>query len=64
MRSGIYDYGVYTRPRLMTKARDRPRITYEIVKRIFQGFQRSAGGLAPTPYVYSFRKGVQATGLA
>jgi hypothetical protein len=57
----MYDYGVYMRLRFMTKATDRPRITYEIIKRIFQGFQRSARVDFAIPYVYSFRKGVQAS---
>jgi hypothetical protein len=45
----------------MTKATDRPRITYEIIKRIFQDFQRSARVDFAIPFVYSFRKGVQAS---
>jgi hypothetical protein len=57
----MYDYGVYMRLRFMTQATDRPRITYEINKRIFQGFQRSARVDFAIPYVYSFRKGVQAS---
>jgi small-conductance mechanosensitive channel len=61
VRSDMYDYGVYMRLRFMTKATDRPRITYEIIKRIFQGFQRSARVDFAIPYVYSFRKGVQAS---
>ena len=61
VRSDMYDYGVYMRLRYMTKATDRPRITYEIIKRIFQGFQRSARVDFAIPYVYSFRKGVQAS---
>ena len=61
VRSDLYDYGVYLRLRFMTKATDRPRITYEIIKRIFQEFQRSARVDFAIPYVYSFRKGVQAS---
>ncbi|MDF1516029.1 MAG: mechanosensitive ion channel [Anaerolineae bacterium] len=61
VRSDMYDYGVYMRLRFMTKATDRPRITYEIIKRIFQGFQRSARVDFAIPFVYSFRKGVQAS---
>ena len=61
VRSDMYDYGVYMRLRFMTKATDRPRITYEIIKLIFQGFQRSARVDFAIPYVYSFRKGVQAS---
>ena len=61
VRSDMYDYGVYMRLRFMTKATERPRITYEIIKRIFQGFQRNARVDFAIPYVYSFRKGVQAS---
>ena len=61
VRSDMYDYGVYMRLRYMTKATDRPRITYEIIKRIFEGFQRNARVDFAIPYVYSFRKGVQAS---
>jgi hypothetical protein len=59
VRSDMYDYGVYMRLRFMTKATDRPRITYEIIKRILKGFQRSARVDFAIPYVYSYRKGVQ-----
>jgi hypothetical protein len=61
VRSDMYDYGVYMRLRFMTKATDRPRITYEIIKRILKGFQRSAKVDFAIPYVYSYRKGVQAS---
>jgi small conductance mechanosensitive channel len=61
VRSDMYDYGVYMRLRFMTKATERPLITYEIIKLIFQGFQRSARVDFAIPYVYSFRKGVQAS---
>ena len=61
VRSDMYDYGVYLRLRFMTMATDRPRITYEIIKRIFQDFQRSARVDFAIPYIYSFRKGVQAS---
>jgi hypothetical protein len=61
VRSDMYDYGVYMRLRFMTNATERPRITYEIIKRIFQGFQRSARVDFAIPYVYSYRKGVQAS---
>ena len=52
---------VCMRLRFMTKATDRPRITHEIVKRIFRGFQRSARVDFAIPHIYSFRKGVQAS---
>lgn len=61
VRSDMYDYGVYLRLRYMTKATDRPRITHEIIKLIFQEFQHSARVDFAIPFVYSFRKGVQAS---
>ncbi len=61
VRADVYDYGIYMRLRFMTKATDRPRISYEITKRIFQDFQRSAKVDFAIPYIYSFRKGVQAS---
>jgi len=61
VRADMYDYGIYMRLRFMTKATDRPRISYEITKRVFQDFQRSARVDFAIPYVYSFRKGVQAS---
>ena len=61
VRADMYDYGVYMRLRYMTQATERPRITYEIIRRIFQDFQRSARVDFAIPYIYSFRKGVQAT---
>jgi small-conductance mechanosensitive channel len=59
VRADMYDYGIYMRLRFMTGATDRPRIAYEITKRIFQDFQHSASVDFAIPYVYSFRKGVQ-----
>lgn len=61
VRADVYDYGIYMRLRFMTKATDRPRISYEIIRRIFQGFQGSARVDFAIPYIYSFRKGVQAS---
>jgi small conductance mechanosensitive channel len=61
VRADMYDYGVYLRLRYMTRATDRPRITGEISKRIFQGFQRSGRVDFAIPFVYSYRKGVQAS---
>jgi small-conductance mechanosensitive channel len=61
VRADMYDYGIYLRLRFMTQATDRPRISYEITKRVFQDFQRSAKVDFAIPYVYSFRKGVQAS---
>lgn len=61
VRADMYDYGIYMRLRFTTRATDRPRITYQIIKLIFQGFQRNAQVDFAIPYIYSFRKGVQAT---
>jgi small-conductance mechanosensitive channel len=61
VRADLYDYGIYMRLRFMTQATDRPRISYQIIKRIFQDFQRSARVDFAIPYIYSFRKGVQAS---
>jgi small-conductance mechanosensitive channel len=56
VRSDMYDYGVYMRLRFMTVATDRPRVTYEITKRIVKGFQESNKVDFAIPWVYSFRK--------
>ncbi len=61
VRADMYDYGIYMRLRYMTSATDRPRITYQIIRRIFQGFQNNAQVDFAIPYIYSFRKGVQAS---
>jgi small-conductance mechanosensitive channel len=61
VRADMYDYGIYMRLRFMTSATDRPRISYEIIRRIFRDFQHSAQVDFAIPYVYSFRKGVQAS---
>jgi small-conductance mechanosensitive channel len=61
VRADMYDYGIYMRLRFMTRATDRPRISYQIIKRLFQGFQRTAQVDFAIPYIYSFRKGVQAS---
>ena len=56
IRSDIWDYGILMRLRYMTKAKDRPRITHEIVKRIFKEVQRNPRVDVAIPFVYSFRK--------
>jgi len=55
IRSDFYDYGVYMRLRYMTLATDRPRITHELTKLIFRGFQRELRVDLAIPYVYSYR---------
>ncbi|MEM2851431.1 MAG: mechanosensitive ion channel family protein [Candidatus Bathyarchaeia archaeon] len=61
IRSDMYDYGVYLRLRYMTLATDRPRIKYEIEKRIFEEFQKNEKVDFAIPYVYSAKKGAQET---
>jgi len=57
IRCDWYDYGVYMRLRYMTLAKERPRLSYEIQKRIFNAVQRTPHVDLAIPYVYSFRKG-------
>ena len=59
VRSDFYDYGVYIRLRYMTLATNRPRVSHEITKGVFKGFQKSGRVDFAIPYVYSARKGVQ-----
>jgi len=59
VRSDMYDYGVYLRLRYMTPAVDRPRIKYEIEKRIFEEFQKEDRVDFAIPYVYSASKGAK-----
>jgi len=56
IRSDIWDYGILLRLRYMTMAKDRPRITHEIVKRIFKEVQRNPRVDMAIPYVYSYRR--------
>jgi small-conductance mechanosensitive channel len=57
IRSDMYDYGVWLRLRYMTVATDRPRVKYEIEKKIFQAFQESEKVDFAIPYIYSAKKG-------
>jgi len=56
IRSDIWDYGILMRLRYMTMAKDRPRITHEIVRHIFKAVQRNPRVDMAIPFVYSFRK--------
>lgn len=56
IRSDMYDYGVYMRLRYMTLATDRPRIKYEMEKKIFKEFSSSDKVEFAIPYVYSSKK--------
>ena len=62
IRSDNYDYGVYMRLRFMTNAMDRPRVSHEILKRIFADFQRNPHVDFAIPYLYSYRKGMESAG--
>ena len=57
IRSDMYDYGVYMRLRYMTLATNRPKIKYEIEKRVFNEFSKTERVDFAIPYVYSSRKG-------
>ena len=59
IRSDMYDYGVYLRLRYMTLATDRPRIKYEIEKRVFKDFSKNDKVDFAIPFVYSAKKGAQ-----
>jgi hypothetical protein len=56
IRSDMWDYGILMRLRYMTMAKDRPRITHEIIRRIFKAVQKNPRVDMAIPFVYSFRK--------
>ncbi|MEM3027763.1 MAG: mechanosensitive ion channel family protein [Candidatus Bathyarchaeia archaeon] len=55
-------YGVYMRLRFMTISTERPKIMYELTKRIYRDIQASEKVDIAIPYVYSFKKGLRLTG--
>jgi len=55
IRADFYDYGVWLRLRYMTLATDRPRITYEITKKVFDEFSKNELVAFAIPYVYSWQ---------
>jgi small-conductance mechanosensitive channel len=57
IRSDMYDYGVYLRLRYMTLSTERPRIKYEIEKRVFREFNASDRVDFAVPFVYSAKRG-------
>jgi small-conductance mechanosensitive channel len=59
IRAQMYDYGVQLYLRYMTPATDRPRIVYELTKRIVVAFARSPDVDFALPYVFSHRTGMQ-----
>jgi len=52
-------YGVFLRLRFMTIATERPKIMYELTKRVYKEIQSSDKVDIAIPYVYSFKKGLQ-----
>ena len=61
IRAQMYEYGVQLFLRYMTPATDRPRILYELTKRIVAEFARSPQVDFALPYVFSQRAGMQMT---
>lgn len=59
IRAQMYDYGIQFYLRYMTPATDRPRIVYELTKRIVAAFARSHDVDFALPFVYSQRTGMQ-----
>jgi small-conductance mechanosensitive channel len=51
-------YGVFLRLRFLTMATQRPKIIYEISKRVFKAVQVSTNVDMAIPYIYSYRKGM------
>jgi len=52
-------YGVNMRLRYMTLATDRPRMTHEIIKRVFKEIKLNDKVDLAIPYIYSYKKGAQ-----
>ncbi len=61
IRAQMYDYGVQFYLRYMTPATDRPRVVYELTKRIVAAFARSPDVDFALPFVFSQRTGMQMT---
>jgi len=59
IRSDVWDYGILMRLRYLTMAKDRPRITHEIIRHVFKAIQRNPKVDMAIPYVYSFRKSTE-----
>lgn len=58
IRSDLYDYGVYLRLRYQTAVQHRPKIAYEINKRILEGVQKAPRVDLAIPFIYSYRAGL------
>lgn len=61
IRAEMYEYGVQFFLRYMTPATDRPRVVYELTKRIVAAFARSPDVDFALPFVFSQRTGMQMT---
>jgi small-conductance mechanosensitive channel len=59
IRADMYDYGVYMRLRYMTSAVDRPRIVYEITRKVFSEFQKHPDVDFAIPFIFSHRTGMR-----
>ncbi|HIH87983.1 TPA: mechanosensitive ion channel family protein [Candidatus Bathyarchaeota archaeon] len=57
IRSDMYDYGVLLRLRYMTYSTDRPRMKYEIEKKVVKAFQDNPLVDFAIPYIYSAKMG-------
>jgi small-conductance mechanosensitive channel len=60
IRADMYDYGIYMRLRYLAPATDRPRIAYELTKRIFKEFLTRPNVDFAIPFVFSHRTGLRA----
>ena len=58
IRSDLYDYGLYLRLRFQTAVQNRPKIAYEINKRILEGVQKAPRVDLAIPFIYSYRAGL------
>ena len=59
IRADTWDYGTLFRLRYMTDATDRPRIMYEIVKRVTKAIQQNRNVDLSIPFVYSFKRSME-----
>jgi len=59
VRADMYEYGIKLFLRYMTPATDRPRIVYELTKKIVEAFSQSPDVDFALPYVFSQRTGMQ-----
>jgi small-conductance mechanosensitive channel len=59
IRAQMYEYGIQLFLRYMAPATDRPRMVYELTKRIVDGFSRSPNVDFALPFVFSQRTGMQ-----